>query len=300
MLSVLIPVFNYNAYPLITGLHKQLIHATIPFEILCIDDASNRPMLAFENEIKNLLHTRLLKLSKNIGRSKIRNLLATKAQFDWLLFIDADCLPNNEIFIDRYITEIKKNTHMVICGGISYQEKKPTASKVLRWKYGRHREQHPLQVRKEQAYRLFFSANFVIYKPTFMEIMFDETLTKYGLEDTLFAKKIRDKNLKIHHIENTVIHEGLDNADEFMQKTKSAITNGYKLFTTNKLGPSQLKHLAVYLKLKKLRLVRTYLFIYQICKPLINANLRSKFPTLIGFDLFKLYTLCQLTKTKTH
>ena len=40
MLSILIPIYNYNVYPLVEELHKQCIECKIDFEIICIDDAS--------------------------------------------------------------------------------------------------------------------------------------------------------------------------------------------------------------------------------------------------------------------
>ena len=41
MLSILIPIYNYNSYPLVQELHKQCLESDIDFEILCQDDASN-------------------------------------------------------------------------------------------------------------------------------------------------------------------------------------------------------------------------------------------------------------------
>ena len=52
MLSILIPVYNYNVVPLVLELHKQCLECEIDFEILCQDDASNSE-LNEENEIIN-------------------------------------------------------------------------------------------------------------------------------------------------------------------------------------------------------------------------------------------------------
>ena len=40
MLSILIPIYNYNVYPLVLELHEQCMTLGISFEILCQDDGS--------------------------------------------------------------------------------------------------------------------------------------------------------------------------------------------------------------------------------------------------------------------
>ena len=40
MISILIPCYDYNAYPLESKLEKQALILNINFEIICIDDAS--------------------------------------------------------------------------------------------------------------------------------------------------------------------------------------------------------------------------------------------------------------------
>jgi hypothetical protein len=38
MLSILIPIYNYNAYPLVKRITDSCLEAKIDFEILCRDD----------------------------------------------------------------------------------------------------------------------------------------------------------------------------------------------------------------------------------------------------------------------
>jgi hypothetical protein len=66
MLSILIPIYNYNAYPLVKEL--QCLEATIDFEIFCIDDASNE----YESNnnpiqfISNCIYIKLPKISDEV------------------------------------------------------------------------------------------------------------------------------------------------------------------------------------------------------------------------------------------
>jgi hypothetical protein len=63
MLSILIPTYNYNAYPLASQLAKQSINANILFETICIDDGS-LSKINIENEKINTLTT--FKSSRNL------------------------------------------------------------------------------------------------------------------------------------------------------------------------------------------------------------------------------------------
>ncbi len=49
MISVLIPIYNYNAVTLIAFILEQLQNTDIQFEIICINDASTK--FSFENNL---------------------------------------------------------------------------------------------------------------------------------------------------------------------------------------------------------------------------------------------------------
>ena len=86
MLSILIPTFNHNIVSLVKELHEQAVHEDIVFEIVCLDDAST--LFVAENQtITQFSNTHYEILGNNVGRSKIRNLLAQKAKYDWLLYL---------------------------------------------------------------------------------------------------------------------------------------------------------------------------------------------------------------------
>jgi glycosyltransferase involved in cell wall biosynthesis len=130
MVSILIPTYNYNVLPLVLELQKQCLECTITFEILVFDDGSK--MFDDENrKINSLENCRFEVLEKNIGRSAIRNLLAQKAQFNSLLFLDADTIPIHNHFIKKYIAQINED-EKVVYGGIEYQKPKPKKNQILR------------------------------------------------------------------------------------------------------------------------------------------------------------------------
>ena len=60
MLSILIPIYNYNAVSLVRNLHQQANKENIDFEILLLDDASDNTCHREENAVlKELSKTKL-------------------------------------------------------------------------------------------------------------------------------------------------------------------------------------------------------------------------------------------------
>ena len=104
MISILIPCYDYNAYPLASKLEKQALILNINFEIICIDDASFSSNNETKQKINLLTNSRFIESKKNLGRIKNRLLLAENSQYNWLLFIDVDSNPIGESFLKNYIS----------------------------------------------------------------------------------------------------------------------------------------------------------------------------------------------------
>ena len=115
MISILIPCFDYNAYPLVSILEKQALMLKIDFEIICIDDGSFSYKNDINQKINLLTNSKFIELKKNIGRINNRLLLAEKSQYEWLIFLDVDTLPYEDNFLKNYIDELNKGT--LIIGG---------------------------------------------------------------------------------------------------------------------------------------------------------------------------------------
>ena len=88
MISILIPCYNYSVNKLVQNIHIQTEIEKINYEIICAEDGSTK--LFTNSKIKKLKNVRYIINKENIGRSKIRNYLAKKAKYNWLLFIDCD------------------------------------------------------------------------------------------------------------------------------------------------------------------------------------------------------------------
>ena len=288
MLSILIPVHNYDIVPLVTLLDKQLILLEIPYEIFCLDDNSTQEEISKENrKIEKLDHCFYEILSENIGRSRIRNLLVEKSKYNLLIFLDADVIPVKKNFIENYLSSLEKNT--IIFGGISYpEEDKYLYKNSLHYKYGKLREAESFIQRTKNTSN-FTSANFAIKKSVFEKVKFDETINTYGYEDLIFSRELLLKKYTIKQIDNSVIHKGIveDNL-KYLLKEQESLETLYKLYANNKIGQENIKLLRYFFQLKRLKAIGLYRLFFKLFKPSFLKNLTSTKPSLFIFDLYRL------------
>ena len=294
MISLLIPTFNYNVYPLVSELHKQCLKSKIDFEILCQDDASNQ--IESENQkINSLENCNFSRNNSNLGRGKNINSLAEKAQFEWLLIMDCDTFPTENNYIRNYISQINE-AEKVVFGGIEYQKVKPANDQVLRWFYGNARESLSVEKRNANPNGNALTSNILINKNLFLSNKFDESITKYGYEDLVFLSDLKKKEIEVKHIDNTTYHLGLESSQQFLDKTKTALEN-LKLITENtSLDSSESKILKTYIVLKRLYLASFISFIFKKTERNIEGNLLSQKPSLLLFDFYKLGYYCTIKK----
>lgn len=294
MISVLIPTFNYDVSALVTSLISQFSKTKVDFEIICVDDASTK-YISENKTLEELTNVSIFNLSKNIGRSKIRNLLVKKAKYNWLLFLDVDVIPKGKNFIDIYLEYIKYGKADIYCGGVAYKNVIPPKSKRLRWVFGKKREEIDSKDREINPYQYFFGANILVHKSIFDVCQFNETLVKYGYEDVLFVENLLNEKIKIKHLNNEVYHLGIEDNNIFLTKTKQAIENLYFLNERKIIKGKNLKILIWYRKLERYKLIYIFGNIHKYFSPFLEKNLKSKSPLLFVFDIYKLTFFCYLT-----
>ena len=292
MLSVLIPTYNYNALPLVSEIHSQLTKAGIAFEIICLDDAS-KEMHVENDKINGLPNARYEILVANIGRSKIRNLLSKKANFNWLLYLDVDVFPKDENFIPNYLPYLDDEVKTVN-GGILYQQEKPEKSRVFRWVYGKEREALPYNVRAENPYLRFLTLNFLIHKSVFDKVTFNESLPNLRHEDTLFSYNLMEAKIPVIHINNPVYHLGLDVFENAIRKENESL-HALKNLADNQLLPADyLRISSAIAKIKKWKLSTIFVFLDRMFRNVLLKNLSGNHPFLPFFDLYRLGYLCSI------
>ena len=236
---MLIPVFRWDVRPLVQALVEQGRQAGKPFEVICLDDASGAPYTELNQSIAIWPEVQYEVLPANIGRAAIRNRLAERASFPWLLFMDCDSMPPEFNFVARYLAELPGDS--VLCGGRLYQPTEPEdAAYRLHWRVGTAREVWDAQTRSKTPYDRFMTNNFLCPASLLPRLPFDERITQYGHEDTLWGQQLKANQIPILHIDNPLYHVGLETAPVFLQKTEAAIENLIQLQQLGILGHTRL------------------------------------------------------------
>lgn len=292
MISILIPIYNYNIEDLILKLKEELKTVDFNFEIICCDDFSNKK---YNQNLEIDPLVTFLKNERNIGRTETRQKLAVKAKYDWLLFLDADVLPVKKNFIKKYILAIQKLRFDVSFGGISYYPEKPQKDFILRWKYGRKKEMISVKKRNRHSFNTITSANLLIKQNVFLNINKLLIGNHYGY-DNIFSLKLKTEHNSIVHIGNPVFHLGLENSYSYLNKKKQAAETIYMLYKTNRIKAGDNGLLQTFELLKKLRLQFLALHGYEIFKVFLEKNLHSSNPSIFLLDCYRLGYFCSLAK----
>lgn len=296
MLSVCVPVFNYDIRKLIGELFRQIPANS---EIIIIDDCSDD---LFKKQYKVIQNekTKIVPLEKNIGRARIRNLFLQYARYDNLLFLDCDSEIIGSDFIKKYLDCIQ-NKYAVVCGGRIYPKEMGGKKYALHWKYGVYRESKTSAARNLQPSRSFMTNNFVIRKNIFQQNHFSDKLYGYGHEDTLLGFELMKAGISIKHIDNPVLHGQLETNKEFLKKTISGIQN--LLIILNEVNNDQefignLTLLKTFFELKRKISYKILFFFAPLLIPIISIILKTGITNLRLFDLYKLLVLSRLYKNK--
>tara|TARA_B110000037_G_C17126734_1_gene508460 strand:- start:6677 stop:7558 length:882 start_codon:yes stop_codon:yes gene_type:complete len=278
--SILIPVFNFNVTFLVKELLKQSSALALDFEILLIDDKSekifiekNTNLVDFSDKIK------ISFLEENIGRARIRNLLFEKANFESCIIMDCDVKIVSDTFLLDYFKNLDNN---IVVGGHVYAKNPPkNSNKYFHWLYGSKVEVQGIKKRLKNPYESFMTNCFATTKTIFNTIKFNSNIAHYGHEDTLFGLTLKKSKFKIKHIINPVLHLGLDSESVFYRKQEEAIKNLARIYS-NELYKKDLENLKL-IKFYNSPLKHTLGFIKFYSK--FNPKDKS---VLINFSLWKL------------
>ncbi len=286
MLSILIPIYNCDVSHLVGELRRQAETLGVHCEICLLDDASEASFQICNRQWTQKINIRYEELPQNIGRAAIRNRLGSMAKFEYLLFMDCDSgivVPN---YLETYVAHLQADR--LLYGGRTYLSKPPADPQyLLHWHYGRQREQQDFTARQAEPYHAFMTNNFLIPREIFQSIAFDEQIRTYGHEDTLFGAELARKGIEILHLNNPLLHLGLETNSVFLEKTATAVQNLALLHQNGKSASTRLSQ--TYNKLRKMRLVQAVGLALQPLRPFwISQLTQSSRPNLRYLDLYKL------------
>ncbi len=301
MISILIPVYDYDIASLVTGLQQAVKDIEEYDEIIIGADGCSGDYLGMYEALAKMDKVSLLISENNVGRATIRNMLSEQAVGDYLLYIDADALiqGNPKDYLKRWLDNYEIAS--VICGGTDYHKTPPdNPDKYLRWHYGYYNERKSIKKRKKQPYSTFSGFNFIIESSILKKFKFNEELKKYGHEDTLFAYQLKKAGIPIEHIENRLIHDGLESNRDYVLKTRDSISNLNILYdkVTDKRTFARIESLLKYfIYLRPLGVPLLLAYIYKKRQRRIEIMLRS---TKCSLRIFKIYKLGLFSYHRYH
>jgi glycosyltransferase involved in cell wall biosynthesis len=295
MISICIPIYNCQVYNLSVSLVEQCRTSQIPFEVILIDDSSDEEYKKYNTALSDISNVKYYQLDKNLGRSAIRNLFLKYVNFEYMLFLDCDMdIPDNQ-FITRYVNTISQGA-LIVCGGLRYPQKHEIEKITLRWKYGIKKECIPAINRLKKPYHSFLSSNFLIRRDIFDQIKFDERISSYGHEDTLFGYSLMKKSISITHIENPAIHRHMENNEGFLRKSRLAVENLYFIYSDLNPGKDfkkEVKLLRTFSLIKNIYLSKIIATLFWLFNPVFKyLIITNNIASLRLFNLYKLGYLC--------
>lgn len=294
MLSICIPIYNFDVTSLVTNLSEQILKHSLPVDLVLIDDCSNKEYKAINKAVCETFQ--YIELTENIGRSKIRNLFLEYTSSNYLLFLDCDSLIVSDQFIQNYLDAIASKASKVICGGRVYNNLAPSKNQRLSWKYGIKVESKSFEERVKKPYTSFMTNNFLVSSKVLKQIPFDERLANYGHEDTLFGYYLKKAKIEISHINNPVLNGYIEENSIYIQKTELAIQNLVLILNTIENKESfinEVNLLSFHQKIKSKKLLDTVLFLSPIINKIFIFLLQLGWVNLM---LFNYYKLSYLTK----
>lgn len=292
MISVCIPVYNQYVSKLCKALLQQANQHHILIEIVLIDDDSDEPYNA-ENAKLQSKQTNYIQLPQNVGRAKIRNLFLEEAKYNYLLFLDCDSELINDAFLINYQDTIKNKQPTVVFGGSIYINQQPPKKYRLRWLNGTKVETKSAKKRQENPYKSFKTNNFLIEKQCLANHRFDERLTLYGHEDTLFGYQLKQANIPILHINNPVLNANLDTNQAYMAKVKESTINLVRILSFSALKEDITKDVALVRVYNRIKPV-SYLVsaIGNLIHPMLIWLVTRIYPNLLILNFIKLVYFC--------
>lgn len=285
MFSILIPTHDYTCYQLVADLHEQAEKLGVPYEIIVAEDGSRDQVSMIANhKIVDMSNCKHVVRKENIGLAATRNELARIAQYNWIIYIDSDAKVEGKEYLANYLKEIGKAD--VVVGGLLTPEVNYDPHRTLRHKYEREADKvRKASMRMQSPYMQLSCFNIMMRRSMFLTILFDKDCRQYGYEDALFGVELEKRGISILHIDNPLIHKGLDTNEAFLFKSETALRT-LKSLNGKMEGHSHVENAMN--KLYRLHIGWAMRMFHRMFGGLLRKNLLSKKPLLLLFSIYKL------------
>jgi glycosyltransferase involved in cell wall biosynthesis len=230
LLTICIPTFKHNPEVLLHSL--SCMTRASECSLLVFDDGSRDPLLTAR--LADQIHAfpgpgALVTCADNAGRSSARNRLEKLAGTDWLLFLDADMLPDDDGFLRTYIGVIGSHKEpALVAGGFSLKQATPGSNTRLHLAQSLRSECLPAAARSSEPGRYVFTSNILVHRKILETVPFDNAFVGWGWEDVDWGLRAAEL-FPIIHIDNSATHLGLDDDEALLKKYEGSGANFARL-----------------------------------------------------------------------
>ena len=226
-LTVLTPFYRHDP----SALLARLANAPAGVEFILIDDGSGSAALladviAAAERLK--APARVIVWGSNRGRVAARNRLIAEARGQYVLFLDADMIPDSPRFLAIWLGVLSTQRPLVAFGGLSVAQVESTPATALHHNLFASSDCEPARKRAHKPAQAVASANLAVRRDFLETLPFDPRFTGWGFEDTDWALTVA-RRVRILHVENPATHAGLDDVDTLMRKCAEAGRNFARL-----------------------------------------------------------------------
>lgn len=226
-LSVLTPFHRHDP----TALLARMARAPAGVEFILIDDGSSSASLlasVITAAERLAAPVRIIVWSKNGGRAAARNRLIEEARGEYVLFLDADMIPDSPRFLAIWLGVLSTQRPRVAFGGLSVAHARADDDTALHHHLFARSDCAPARLRAQKPAQSTASANLAVRRDFLAAHPFDQRFTGWGFEDTDWALSVV-KHVPILHVDNPATHAGLDDVPTLMRKSAEAGRNFARL-----------------------------------------------------------------------
>ncbi len=287
-LTIAVPTYRDDARPLIARLAAQPDAANCA--LLLFDDGSGRRDL-IDAHTKALAAfpgpAAMISANLNRGRSTARNRLVSLSETDWILFLDADMLPDDDRFLQHYLDELAaQSSPALIAGGFTVKQIKPNSDQRLHYVQADRYDCVDAAARAREPGRFVYSSNILAHRCVLESVRFDEAFSGWGWEDVDWGLRVAAQ-FEIRHIDNSATHLGLETDSVLVEKFGTSGENFARLVQKH---PEAARSMPLF---RAARTIKPFAFAAPIAK---SAALQKAFPDYVRVTALKLFRAMMYSK----
>lgn len=240
-LSVITPFHRYDASPLL----ERMRAPPAGVEFILLDDGSQSAALLAriaDAAYKLGAPVRIIVWDKNRGRAAARNRLIDETRGAYVLMLDADMLPDEPDFLQRWLDVADLQAPQAAFGGLSLRHVTATALTALHHDMFARSDCRPAIERQHSPAQFTASSNLMVRRSFLADHPFDNAFVGWGFEDVEWALRA-NAHAPVLHVDNPATHAGLDDVETLLRKSTQAGPNFARLA---RLHPTSVSRFAAY------------------------------------------------------